>query len=419
MREARMIKLLWQQGRGLWLALFLGLLLPAPGYAEPVPPGVARIELDRRIIDLSGTLDAAQQQRMSEKLAALEQRRGAQIAVMLVPSLGQQSIEALSNQLFRAWKLGRKGIDDGLLLLVAKNDRQVRIEVGYGLEPVVTDLLAGQIIARDLTPAFRRGDFAAGIEQALDDLIVLVDGGELAEPAPLQVPLQIPLEVYALLLAFIIGAVAGVMLAAGWKWRWVLAALVLLVALLVGAVGGREWLVQLFLVPLCMLVGGATFAGLWQARRVFYGVLGLLLYIAVLTLVSQFLGRSTFLYGLAWPAGVLLVLGGHWLLYRMMRNRWRKSPKGFAWRLGALLVLILLMAWGVDAWSTARQWLTLLPFAYFLGFMLFASTGGFHWTSGGASGGASGGGSAGSSSSGGGFSGGGGSSGGGGASGSW
>lgn len=407
MREARMIKLLWQQGRGLWLALFLGLLLPAQGFAEPAPPGVARIDLDRRIIDLSGTLDAAQQQRMTEKLAALEQRRGAQIAVMLVPSLGQQSIEALSNQLFRAWKLGRKGVDDGILLLVAKNDRQVRIEVGYGLEPVVTDLLAGQIIARDLTPAFRQGDFAGGIEQALDDLIVLVDGGELPEPAPLSVPL----EAYALLLAFIIGSVAGVMLAAGWKWRRVLAALVLLVALLVGAVGGREWLVQLFLVPLCMLVGGATFAGLWQARRVFYGVLGLLLYIALLTLVSRYLGPATFLYGLAWPVGVLLVLGGHWLLYRMMRNRWRMSPKGFAWRFVTLLVLILLMAWGVDAWSTARQWLTVLPFAYFLGFMLFASVGSFRWSSSGGSGG--------SSSSGGGFSGGGGSSGGGGASGSW
>lgn len=135
---------------------------------------------------------------------------------------------------------------------------------------------------------------------------MLVDRGELPEPAPLQVP---P-ETYALLLAFIIGLVAGVMLAAGWKWRRVLAALVLLVALLVGAVGGREWLVQLFLVPLCVLVAGATFAGFWQARRLFYGVLGLLLYVALLTPVSQYLGRSTFLYGLAWPAVALLVLGG-------------------------------------------------------------------------------------------------------------
>ncbi|WP_404937261.1 TPM domain-containing protein [Pseudomonas sp. JDS08PS003] len=405
-----MIKVLWQQGRGLWLALFLGLLLPTLVVAEPAPPGLLKISLDRRVIDLSNTLDAADQQRMENKLAALEQRRGAQIAVMLVPNLGQQSIEALSNQLFRSWKLGRKGVDDGLLLLVAKNDRKVRIEVGYGLEPVVTDLLAGQIIARDLTPAFRQGDFAGGIDRALDDLIILVDGGELPEPAPLSVPL----EAYALLLAFISGSVAGVMLAAGWKWRRVLAALVLLVALLVGAVGGREWLVQLFLVPLCMLVGGATFAGLWQARRVFYGVLGLLLYIALLSLISQYLGSATFLYGLAWPAAVLLVLGGHWLLYRMMRNRWRKSPKGFAWRLGALLVLILLMAWGVDAWSTVRQWLTVLPFAYFLGFMLFASGSSFHWSSGAGSSG-----SGGRSSSGGGFSGGGGSSGGGGASGSW
>lgn len=404
-----MIKLWLQQGRGLWLALFLGLLLPALVHAEEAPPGLVKVSLDRRVIDLTATLDSATQQRMVHKLEALEQRRGAQIAVMLVPNLGQQSIEALSNQLFRAWKLGRKGVDDGILLLVAKNDRKVRIEVGYGLEPVVTDLLAGQIIAQDLTPAFRQGDFAGGIDRALDDLILLVDGGSLPQPAGVSVPL----EAYALLLAFIFGAVAGVMLAAGWNWRRVLAGAVLLSVVLVAAVGGQEWRVQLFLVPLCMLIGGATFAGLWQARRVFYGVLGLLLYIGLLTLVSQYLGRSTFLYGLAWPAGVLLVLGGHWLLYRMMRHRWRKSSNGFFWRLSVLLTLVLLMGLGVDAWQVAQRWLRVLPFAYCLSFILFADVGRFRWSSVGGSR------SGGSSGSGGGFSGGGGSSGGGGASGSW
>ena len=333
-----MIKVWLQQGRGLWLALFLGLLSPALVHAEEAPPGLVKVPLDRRVIDLTATLDSATQERMVHKLEALEQRRGAQIAVMLLPNLGQQSIEALSNQLFRAWKLGRKGVDDGILLLVAKNDHKVRIEVGYGLEPVVTDLLAGQIIAQDLTPAFRQGDFAGGIDRALDDLILLVDGGSLPEPAG-QV---VPLEAYALLLAFVFGSVAGVMLAAGWNWRRVLGGAVVLMAVLVGAVGGHEWLAPLFLVPLCMLIGGATFAGLWQARRVFYGVLGLLLYIGLLTLVSQYLGRLTFLYGLAWPAGVLLVLGGHWLLYWMMRNSWRKSPRGFLWRFAVLLTLVLL-----------------------------------------------------------------------------
>ncbi|NBF04327.1 YgcG family protein, partial [Pseudomonas sp. Fl5BN2] len=215
-----MIKAFLQQGRSLWLAVFLGLLLPAMVFAESPPPGLVKISLERRVIDLSATLDAVEQQRIEQKLAALEQRRGAQIAVMLVPNLGEQNIETLSNQLFRAWKLGRKGINDGILLLVAKNDRQVRIEVGYGLESLVTDLLAGQIIARDLTPAFRQGDYAGGIERALDDLIVLVDGGQL--PEPVSAPLTVPPEAYALLLAFIFGSVAGVMLAAGWAWRRVL-----------------------------------------------------------------------------------------------------------------------------------------------------------------------------------------------------
>lgn len=404
-----MIKWWWQQGRGLWLVLVFGLLLPTLVHAEEAPPGWVKVALDRRVIDLTATLDGATQQRMVHKLEALEQRRGAQIAVMLVPSLGQQSIEALSNQLFRAWKLGRKGVDDGILLLVAKNDRKVRIEVGYGLEAVVTDLLAGQIIAQDLTPAFRQGDFAGGLDRALDDLILLVDGGSLPQPAGLSVPL----EAYALLLAFIFGAVAGVMLAAGWNWRRVVAGAVLLSVMLVAVVGGQEWRVQLFLVPLCMLIGGATFAGLWQARRVFYGVLGLLLYIGLLTLVSQYLGRSTFLYGLAWPAGVLLVLGGHWLLYRMMRNQWHKSSKGFFWRLGVLLTLVLLLGLGVDAWQLAQRWLRVLPFAYCLIFILFADARRFRWSSAGGSR------SGGRSDSGGGFSGGGGSSGGGGASGSW
>ncbi|WP_409303635.1 TPM domain-containing protein, partial [Pseudomonas sp. KCJK8993] len=362
-----MIKVWLQQGRGLWLALFLG-LLPALVHAEEAPPGLVNVPLDRRVIDLTATLDSVTQERMVHKLEALEQRRGAQIAVMLVPHLGQQSIEALGNQLFRAWKLGRKGADDGILLLVAKNDRKVRIEVGYGLEPVVTDLLAGQIIARDLVPAFRQGDFAGGIDRALDDLILLVDGDLLPEPAGLPEPVEraVPLEAYALLLAFVFGSVAGVMLAAGWNWRRVLGGAVVLMAVLVGAVGGQEWLAQLFVVPLCMLIGGATFAGLWQARGVFYGVLGLLLYIGLLTLLSQYLGSLTFLYGLAWPAGVLLVLGGHWLLYWMMRNSWRRSPRGFLWRFAVLLTLVLLMGLGVDAWQAAQRWLTVVPFAYFL-----------------------------------------------------
>ncbi|MBC2659896.1 TPM domain-containing protein [Pseudomonas sp. MSSRFD41] len=409
-----MIKVWLQQGRGLWLALFLG-LLPALVHAEEAPPGLVNVPLDRRVIDLTATLDSVTQERMVHKLEALEQRRGAQIAVMLVPHLGQQSIEALGNQLFRAWKLGRKGADDGILLLVAKNDRKVRIEVGYGLEPVVTDLLAGQIIARDLVPAFRQGDFAGGIDRALDDLILLVDGDLLPEPAGLPEPVEraVPLEAYALLLAFVFGSVAGVMLAAGWNWRRVLGGAVVLMAVLVGAVGGQEWLAQLFVVPLCMLIGGATFAGLWQARGVFYGVLGLLLYIGLLTLLSQYLGSLTFLYGLAWPAGVLLVLGGHWLLYWMMRNSWRRSPRGFLWRFAVLLTLVLLMGLGVDAWQAAQRWLTVVPFAYFLSFILFAGGIGLRWSSGGGSSGG------GHSSAGGGFSGGGGSSGGGGASGSW
>lgn len=164
----------------------LGLLLIVSGsqvWAETVPPAPVTVALDQRVIDLTQTLDAATQSRMTTQLAGLEQRKGAQVAVMLLPSTQGVGIEDFANQLFRAWKLGRKDVNDGILLLVAKDDRKVRIEVGYGLEGVVTDLLAHRIIEEHITPAFRQGDYAGGVQQAVGDLTLLVDGGNLPEVA--------------------------------------------------------------------------------------------------------------------------------------------------------------------------------------------------------------------------------------------
>ncbi|NLS63448.1 TPM domain-containing protein, partial [Lactiplantibacillus plantarum] len=155
------------------------------------------------------------QQRLTEQLADLEQRKGAQIAVMLLPSTGDADLETFTTQLFRAWKLGRKGIDDGILLLVVKDDRTVRIEVGYGLEGVVTDLLSHRIIEEQLNPAFRQGDYAGGVQRAVDALTVLVEGGDL--PAVDQT--RETVDETAVLLALILGAVGGVLLASG-KLHW-------------------------------------------------------------------------------------------------------------------------------------------------------------------------------------------------------
>lgn len=152
--------------------------------AQTAPPALENVPLNQRVIDLTHTLDTSTQQRLTEQLADLEQRKGAQIAVMLLPTTGDADLETFTTQLFRAWKLGRKGIDDGILLLVVKDDRTVRIEVGYGLEGVVTDLLSHRIIEEQLNPAFRQGDYAGGVQRAVDALTVLVEGGGLAGSRP-------------------------------------------------------------------------------------------------------------------------------------------------------------------------------------------------------------------------------------------
>lgn len=173
--------------------------------AQTAPPALENVPLNQRVIDLTHTLDTSTQQRLTEQLADLEQRKGAQIAVMLLPSTGDADLETFTTQLFRAWKLGRKGIDDGILLLVVKDDRTVRIEVGYGLEGVVTDLLSHRIIEEQLNPAFRQGDYAGGVQRAVDALTVLVEGGDL--PAVDQT--RETVDETAVLLALILGPSAG------------------------------------------------------------------------------------------------------------------------------------------------------------------------------------------------------------------
>ena len=145
------------------------------------PDAVPR--LDRRVTDLTGTLPANRIQQLDAKLAALEKDKGAQIAVLMVPTTGDRAIEQYAVQVFDAWKLGRQGVDDGILLVVAKNDRALRIEVGYGLEGAVTDAQASRIIRDTITPRFAQGDFAGGIEAGVDRLAALVRGEDLPAPA--------------------------------------------------------------------------------------------------------------------------------------------------------------------------------------------------------------------------------------------
>ncbi|MDR2852435.1 MAG: TPM domain-containing protein [Burkholderiaceae bacterium] len=160
----------------------LGLLagaavLTSPASAQPLQPVPA---LTARVIDQTGTLSAGQQQALETKLADFEAKKGSQIAVLMVPSTQPEDITAYANRVGDTWKIGRKGVGDGLLMVVAKNDRQMRIEAAKTLEGAVPDLAVAHIIDDVMKPHFRAGDFAGGIGAALDQLIARISG----EPLP-------------------------------------------------------------------------------------------------------------------------------------------------------------------------------------------------------------------------------------------
>nr|WP_232019216.1 TPM domain-containing protein [Sulfuritortus calidifontis] len=159
-------------------ALALALFTCTAAAEVAVPP------LNARVIDLTGTLSAEQRGAIERKLAALETAKGSQIAVLVLPTTQPETIEQYGIRVAETWKLGRKGIDDGALLLVAKDDRALRIEVGYGLEGVIPDAVAKRVIEEIILPRFKQGDFAGGIDAGVDALIGLVQGEPLPAPAP-------------------------------------------------------------------------------------------------------------------------------------------------------------------------------------------------------------------------------------------
>lgn len=138
--------------------------------------------LSAHVMDSTGTLSAAQVQQLEAKLSAFEQSRGTQLVLLLVPTTQPEDIASYSNRVANSWKIGRKEIGDGLLLIVAKNDRQVRIEVAKTLEGAIPDLAAKRVIEQAITPRFKQGDFAGGLDAAVDQLMALVTGEAL--PAP-------------------------------------------------------------------------------------------------------------------------------------------------------------------------------------------------------------------------------------------
>jgi uncharacterized protein len=163
--------------------LALALLLWAAALAasaqslQPIPA------LRARVTDLTGTLAASEQQALEQKLAAFEANKGAQVAVLIVATTQPEEIEQYSIRVVEAWRLGRAASDDGALLLVAKDDRAVRIEVGRGLEGALTDATSNRIIDEAIVPRFRAGEFAAGIDAGVDRMLGVIDGEVLPPPS--------------------------------------------------------------------------------------------------------------------------------------------------------------------------------------------------------------------------------------------
>jgi uncharacterized protein len=159
---------------GAGLALLLAAGLSQAQIAVPL--------LTARVTDLTGTLSGEAVTRIEAKLADLEAKKGSQIAVLMLPTTQPEDIEQFGIRVEDAWKLGRKGVDDGAYLIVAKNDRRVRIEVGYGLEGALPDAIANRIITETITPHFKLGDYDGGVEAGVDQMISVVNGEPL--PAP-------------------------------------------------------------------------------------------------------------------------------------------------------------------------------------------------------------------------------------------
>jgi uncharacterized protein len=143
-----------------------------------VPP------LSGRVVDQTGTLAAGDIASLTQQLKDLETRKGSQVAVLIVPTTDGEAIEQFSLRVAEAWKIGRKKIDDGALLVIAKNDRRLRIEVGYGLEGALTDVTTKRIIDEDITPKFKAGDFAGGVSAGVNRMIRVAEGEKLPEPEP-------------------------------------------------------------------------------------------------------------------------------------------------------------------------------------------------------------------------------------------
>jgi uncharacterized protein len=147
--------------------------------AEPIPVP----KLTGRIVDLTGTLTPPEREAIAARLQAFEAAKGAQVAVLMVPSIGTETIEEFATRVTDEWKLGRAGVDDGVLFVIAKQERRLRIQTGRGVQGVLTDALSKRIVAERVAPRFKAGDFAGGIDAGVAAILKAIEGESLPPPA--------------------------------------------------------------------------------------------------------------------------------------------------------------------------------------------------------------------------------------------
>lgn len=172
---------------GRWRRLLAGvaglLLLAASAFAADPTDPVAVPKLSGRVVDLTGTLTAPEREGIAGRLAEFEKARGSQVVVLLVPTIGTESIEEFATRVTDAWKLGRAGVDDGVLFVIAKQERKMRIQSGRGVQGTLTDALSKRIIVERVSPRFRAGDFAGGIGAGVEAIMKAIEGESLPPPA--------------------------------------------------------------------------------------------------------------------------------------------------------------------------------------------------------------------------------------------
>ncbi|WP_242113012.1 TPM domain-containing protein [Luteimonas aquatica] len=324
---------------------------PLPASTPPAAPA-APAAADRRVpipalesavIDLTGTLSTQQRAGIAATIDAYEARSHGQLQVLMLPSTQPESIEQYALRAFNTWKLGRKDIDDGLLVVVAKDDRRARIEVGYGLEAAIPDITAGRVIDDYMLPGFKRDDYAGGIADGVRALIGLAEGQPLPEPEVLE--FHGWYRLLAALVPALLAGLAGASRTVSWRVAIIAAALG---AVLCPLLAGSGVAASLAIAALATLAGVPLGLGLVKSFAVRVAAAA---FVGVLLLAWVLAGLLARPFALMFLASFAAVFGGGtalfflWLALREMHDAWRRHRIVFWTRIALWLVLLGFLAW--------------------------------------------------------------------------